>query len=363
MGIEGCTDTSFMEYRVLPKIAPQYNVPEPDCFDRQSYDFRHDGYARPTTNVRWVVRGDTIEMLPDETGIFHQKFDSVGFHYVTLVYEDFGCVKEYVDTIEVFANPTFDLIEEYAESCPPFKMPYSLSEQNVYKPTYYWQVNDTLVSDSARPFIVIEHTGYHDLEIVLTTDSHCIDTVTRTYPNHIQVLEPPKAKLDIDNFTTSMFDPRFNIVDSSLRAAKHWIYVDSNFVSSAPSVQVTMTDTGNYIIKQDVIHENGCRDSVKYEVLVLPQFLGYTPNSFTPDGDGLNDTWFPSLYYWHTVDLYIYDRWGKLVYQADDPSQGWNGEFRNLGEKCPNGVYGYQMIVHDRTGRQWHYNGTVTLYR
>jgi gliding motility-associated-like protein len=363
MGIAGCSDTSFMEYRVLPKIAPEYVAPEPDCHDVQSYDFRHEGYARPTTTVHWVIQGDTIEMLPDETGLFKQKFDSVGFHYVTLIYEDFGCVKEYVDTIEVFPNPTFELNEDYAESCPPFKMPYSLSEKHVYKPSYMWQINDTLVSDSARTLIVIEHAGYHDLEIVLLTDSHCIDTVTRTYPNHIRVLEPPVAKLDIDYFTTSMFDPRFNIVDSSLRSAKHWIYVDSNFVSSEPKVQVTMADTGDYVIKQNVVHKNGCTDSEEYQVRVLPQFLGYTPNTFTPNGDVLNETWFPSLYYWKTVDLHIFDRWGKRVFQSNDPANGWNGEFRNLGEKCPVGVYGYQLVVHDPHGRQWHFDGTVTLLR
>ena len=69
----------------------------------------------------------------------------------------------------------------------------------------------------------------------------------------------------------------------------------------------------------------GCAiDSVQFDVSVSESMLT-VPNTFTPNGDGVNDEFhvvYRSIKEFH---MWVYNRWGKLVYKSDDPSKGWDG--------------------------------------
>lgn len=94
----------------------------------------------------------------------------------------------------------------------------------------------------------------------------------------------------------------------------------------------------------------------------------YIPNVFTPNGDGTND--FFRVFTGNGVRkinlLKIFDRWGELVYSAenflaDDNKTGWNGEFR--GKPMNNAVFAYIIEVEFVDDRVIPYKGDVTLLR
>lgn len=74
-----------------------------------------------------------------------------------------------------------------------------------------------------------------------------------------------------------------------------------------------------------------------------------TANVFTPNGDGMNDLFYPLSnptigtsyfsYYAKEFSLKIYNRWGKLMYETDDYNQPWNGKNKGDGKDCADGVY------------------------
>ena len=53
----------------------------------------------------------------------------------------------------------------------------------------------------------------------------------------------------------------------------------------------------------------------------------YLPNSFTPDGDGINELFFPTGNNIASIKLAIFDRWGELIYEGKDADAFWNGKF------------------------------------
>ncbi|MFA0960648.1 gliding motility-associated C-terminal domain-containing protein [Roseivirga sp. BDSF3-8] len=77
------------------------------------------------------------------------------------------------------------------------------------------------------------------------------------------------------------------------------------------------------------------------------------PTAFTPDGDGINDRYAPLGTYLQTFSLYVYNRWGELVYAETDGTQGWDGTFN--GQAAPEGRYTCVTDVRDTSG------GTTTL--
>jgi gliding motility-associated-like protein len=83
------------------------------------------------------------------------------------------------------------------------------------------------------------------------------------------------------------------------------------------------------------------------------------PNAFTPNGDGINDTWnIKALLIYPTCSVRIFDRYGGQVYQSVGYSRGWDGTTNN--RQLPTGVYYYLINLNDGTPP---YSGYVTIIR
>jgi gliding motility-associated-like protein len=77
-------------------------------------------------------------------------------------------------------------------------------------------------------------------------------------------------------------------------------------------------------------------------VFVYPDI--YIPNAFTPNRDGLNDTWrIPSLKAIPVFELNIFNRYGQLIYHAQNNAMPWNGQFKGIDQ--PSGGYVYLLNI------------------
>jgi len=100
---------------------------------------------------------------------------------------------------------------------------------------------------------------------------------------------------------------------------------------------------------------------------VLPARV-FVPNAFTPgNNDDLNDTWQVSaLSVYNAVgqklksfNVRVFNRWGTLVFETNDLTKGWDGNFK--GKPSPVGVYIYILDAEGIDGRKIHTNGSITL--
>lgn len=90
----------------------------------------------------------------------------------------------------------------------------------------------------------------------------------------------------------------------------------------------------------------------------------FIPSSFTPNQDGINESWRPRTSYIIPYDNYsltIFDRWGKEAFKTDDPLEGWNGE-RN-GGMASVGLYSYRLEIVTVHGSKIERKGTFHLVR
>ncbi len=86
----------------------------------------------------------------------------------------------------------------------------------------------------------------------------------------------------------------------------------------------------------------------------------YLPNSFSPNGDGLNDRFAPLFSYPDAIEsfqLLVYDRWGSLIFETRDPNAGWDGR------GAPLGVYAYLIRYKTSGWAERLVKGSVTLTR
>ena len=101
----------------------------------------------------------------------------------------------------------------------------------------------------------------------------------------------------------------------------------------------TFTEPGNYRVMLGASNSYDCAiDSVQFDISVSESMLT-VPNVFTPNGDGHNDEFrvvYRSIKEFH---MWVYNRWGKLVYKSDEPAEGWDGNIG--GRPAAEGAYYY----------------------
>lgn len=117
----------------------------------------------------------------------------------------------------------------------------------------------------------------------------------------------------------------------------------------------TTNESGNVTVQ--VVDQNGCVASV-----TIPfEFTGMLeiPNFFTPDGDGMNDVWYPkNRNFFPNIEVKIYDRYGRVVAILNQVSN-WDGNYE--GTELPTGDYWYVVNANDKS--KIRYVGHFTLYR
>lgn len=87
----------------------------------------------------------------------------------------------------------------------------------------------------------------------------------------------------------------------------------------------------------------------------------FVPNTFTPNGDGVNDIMYARSNIVLDVDFNIYDRWGQLVFHTNDITKGWDGVFN--GKPCNPDVFGYYIKYKCNNGKESFRKGNITLIR
>ena len=114
--------------------------------------------------------------------------------------------------------------------------------------------------------------------------------------------------------------------------------------------------------------ENGCTNRDDVIVYVDPSPKVYVPNVFTPNDDDVNDQleiFFGSDVSWVKF-VEIYDRWGEMVYtirdvSPDNPDLKWDGTLD--GQPLVPGVMVYRVMVRNRSGADFLFEGSLTLMK
>jgi gliding motility-associated-like protein len=90
---------------------------------------------------------------------------------------------------------------------------------------------------------------------------------------------------------------------------------------------------------------------------VIPPLSVYIPSAFTPNGDGLNDTFGIKGEGIRDYHIYIYNRWGEVVFESSNPRQQWDGIYQ--GNPAEQGCYVYKVYANGFDGKGK--TGMVTL--
>ncbi len=138
-----------------------------------------------------------------------------------------------------------------------------------------------------------------------------------------------------------------------------WILGDGILCKVCPNSQFFTKQSGVYQIQ--AVSEYGCRATDEVNIEITNEYSVYIPNIFTPNFDGLNDTFLVYGIGISEIQVTIFDRWGEQIYHDDNQTTGWDGTYKDVLSK--NDVYSYLVKYTSLDGKKHTKTGHVTLLK
>ncbi|MBI1837068.1 MAG: gliding motility-associated C-terminal domain-containing protein [Flavobacteriia bacterium] len=192
-------------------------------------------------------------------------------------------------------------------------------------PQYLWQVNGiTAGTDSVFSSNSLAENA---IVTVQMTSSFACATSSPVISNEIIVHHIPKPTLSINpqNSTITSGDENVTL---TVNGADSYVWLNDN--SNGNSITVSPNQSQNYCV---IGEKNGCTDTICGFITVEDKCGHITiPNSFTPNSDGINDFYliaFDSIGCVSEFELLLFNRWGEVIFESNDPSAKWDGTYNN----------------------------------
>lgn len=223
--------------------------------------------------------------------------------------------------------------------------------------SYDWHTGDgRLFEDYEVDSLLYKYTepGCYDVSIDALSPFGCVATYTE--PCAIHILQQPKAMFTTQPLQPSNIEPVLNFTNQSENAETFaWFFLSDTLVEVDQfQYQFFEFDTDS-IVKLVVESADGCKDSISRSFRFQYVTLLYYPAAFTPNGDGKNEVFKieGEAISAEGFELLIFDRWGRPLFETNDPAKGWNGNLAD-GQPAPQGAYPFilRYIDHLNQPRQ-----------
>jgi len=279
-----------------------------------------------------------------------------------------GCSTNATDIATVTVNPgsVGVFIGSDTVGCEPLTVTFIAVSNNGVN--YTWNFGDGTNGVGSPVTHTFVNDGTYTVTMNVTTAAGCTTLIGNT--NYIVVNPLPDAQFTYNPNPGSSIEPTiyFNDLSQSNITNWQWNFGDAGSSSNTSTSQNpvhTYPGAGVYTTYLIATNQYGCKDSVAHFVEIKDDFVFYAPNAFTPDGDGINDVFLPLGVGWDipTFEMYIFDRWGNLIFFTDDYRKGWDGTANHGTEVSQIDVYVWKVYLKDNNGLKHNYIGHVTIVK
>ncbi len=342
----GCPSNTFFDsislYKVVLQIDSLHNV---DCFSG------NNGFL--SIDIGGGVVPYSIQWSPGGLSGYQQNSLTQG-QYLINVTDSIGCMAILNTTITEPAplNIHFSNVDA---SCD-YSCDGSISSQvsgGVTPYQYVWQPvpfgNNANVSQVCP--------GNYTLKVI--DANNCIDSASTQVNFSTQVLADFTYQFSSDYSKSYVGDFTF----SGFGAKNYFWDFGDTYSSILQNPTHQFPDDNTYRVELIVNSGNPyfCIDTAVKMVKVLPPFNIYIPTAFTPNGDGKNDLLEIIASRVKEYHIYIYNRWGELVFKGNSLFDMWDGKYKN--QESPEDVYTYRIDVISESDEKYLKIGTITLIR
>ena len=356
-----CPDTLYQQVILHPLLSPFFIAPMNECLNENSFDFNAGGAFYSSTQIDWdfgITATPITSTVANPTNIVYR---TSGLKPISIRYSAFGCDTSYLDTIEVYPSPIADFRINEDEYCLGDSLDIDLVSLSDASLLHFWNFGDTGSSTQLAPIYVYPDTGVYDVTLIVENTYGCRDTMEKL--NSITVFPSPTALFSPLILETSYYFPYVTFTNNSLNSS-YSMFNNGNGQIISPFSQYNSeyTREGFYYPMLTVENVYGCYDTLIGELFYEMKYNLYIPNSFTPNNDGNNDVFLPTINIDSNYNFKIFNRWGELIFETTDVQEGWDGSSTD-GTPLKADVYVYRIVYRDPKRVVKEIKGHVTLLR
>lgn len=358
-----CSDTGNILINIWGAIENDFSYEYDTCvygpvmFEGESMTGNNEIVTR-----EWVVTGEGSAQGSTASYLFARAGNKrVSYRVV----DDIGCEAITQKIIPYYPIPNEIIVDPIPNSvCEPVEVFFdnqSFPLSNEYD--IFWEFGDGGTSREISPTHLYEQPGTYEISLSIESPIGC--EYFGVLDQEIEVRERPIADFTFEPSDLTQRNSTAFFTDRSFAPNEwYWNFDDiGNSIDQNPSFD--FPDTGRYQIVLEVTHANGCRDSIAKILDVVPKPTYFLPNAFRPQSGGTNSTYRGQGDFIGISDfqLQIFNRWGGIVFETDDPYEGWNGREKNVGPTMPAGVYVCRVTYTGPRGNQFELKEFATLIK
>lgn len=303
-------------------------------------------------------------------------YSQFGSFQINLTVTDGFCEVDTFRTIVVLpADPVIDFVADTLQGCTPLTIRFTNLSQNARPGEFLWEFGDGSISRLDNPIHTYFDGGNYDVRLRGTNDVGV--TLETQKDEYIEAFGRPFADFLVSARVVFIPDDEVHFRNLSENSTEFiWDFGDGE-TSTESDPSHAYLEEGKYDIKLIAINELGCADTL-FRAAEIEAIIGgetSSPNAFTPNTSGpnggvdngnlnansVNDIFLPKLEGVIRFKMFVYNKWGQLLFKSENQRVGWDGYFN--GKLAPAGVYIYKLEVRYSDNRDEIIAGDVTLMR
>jgi gliding motility-associated-like protein len=262
----------------------------------------------------------------------------------SVVYSLNGCESSVASgTVTVNPIPTVSFSADQLTGCAPLSV--QLTNTGSSNGTYSWSLSNGQTLNGSSAEYTFLQGGCYDITLT-TTENGCSNT--STIQDYICVESPPVASFNASSEVFTQPNESLTFTNNTIGATSYsWNFGDGSSSSDENPTHLFGNTLNGYLVTLTATSALGCTDTYQVGIEYLEGEIFYIPNSFTPDGDNFNQSFkpiFTSGFDPYNFEMYIFNRWGEVIFETHDVKVGWDGSFGLNGRDVKDGTYTYKII-------------------
>ncbi|MBN8702711.1 MAG: gliding motility-associated C-terminal domain-containing protein [Bacteroidetes bacterium] len=284
--------------------------------------------------------------------------------YSVTVVDSTNCSATFSQNLAFHALPQLLYSLSDTAGCSPLCINFTNQSLNVKN--IKWQYSDGAADTSLTAKHCFANAGKYGFDLMITDNNGCTNIIHEQ--NKLTIFPSPIAAFTASPTKATIINAQITVTNESQNATTYlWNWADGE-TSSDFNPNHFYSDTGKYCINLVTTNTFGCKDTAEQCIEITTDFSFYAPNAFTPNNDGVNETFNGYGIGIKEYQLWILDRWGEMIYTTGKTTSAenaipWNGSVENGTTKAQQDVYIWKVLLKDAFDQSHSFIGHVSLIR
>lgn len=350
------SDTAYFSIEVVPAVISSLNDLVSLCdtvpillvgnTNGTASEFIWSSDSNLSDTLNLTLQDSTLNITNPQNGYYYfsatngvcSLLDSVQIDYTTILFElsamDSICAGDLSTVVATNLNPTVSL-------------------------SYSWSPNSIIPNPSNSNTVLVQPSFSQNVYLTASANGCAVDDsifISVSAIDPLSVIASASQYIVAPGSTVTLFGAPSGLLSYS------WSPITglSNAENQQTNAVIDETIIYTLTVSDGICTRSDTTEVKVYEIICEDPYV-FIPNAFSPNGDNNNDLLYVRGLFIEKMIFRVFDRWGEMVFESEDPAIGWDGTFR--GKKLDPDVYDYYLDVTCTGGLKSITKGNVTLMK